>query len=608
MAVGAGHLYAFHDWDTTWAALVKSAAKTSWCVVTEELGDNPNDFSGKDYRYMADYGVSPIVRLNYSHHGEGTIPVPDRYDEFAVRVGNFVRASQGCRHWIIGNEPNIIGERPVKQIPIQPQDYVSCYKMSYAAIKNISLDHRVGMAAIAPYNVDTGWSIDYWRNMLNELGKQMTTTDFINLHTYSRGGDPNSVFSTDKMNWPYNNYYNGFRAYQDFLHEVPAKLKHLRAFITETDQLDPWVDSNSGWVVNAYREIAAWNATPGKIPVDCLALYRWPKFDQWWIVGKNGVLEDFKKSLTFDFKVNSGSTIHLPVVTPGKPYVQVTAPAGVNVRTGPGVDYRKLGAVEHGAILPIVAKDSSQQWWGVTTVWGVGWIYGTLVDAFDADSVPVIEDQAPPPIAAEKIDQDWLIASLSRVLGFDRLVAKAVLAIESAGRSFQDGRMVIRFENHVFYDQVSKLDPQKLAQVSSRFKFGSPIWTGHQWLNPATGQWENQHDGGQAEEWASFKEARKINETAAMRAISMGSAQILGTNHYAVGFPTVQEMFNAYNDPTTGSFNQLTGFFAYVVAAGLVDKIKAKDWRSFAQSYNGSGNVDYYANAMQQKYKELGGK
>ena len=215
VALKAKHLFAMHDWDTVWAALIKGAAKNGWCVVTEEICDNPNDMSGRDYRYMSDYGITPIVRLNYSHHGQGTIPVEDRYDEFAVRCANFVRNSQGCFMWIIGNEPNIIDERPDKNKKLTPASYICCYAMCYSAIKQVSVEHRVAVAPVAPYNETTGWCVDYWREMLVELRRRGSNTDFLPLHTYSRGGDPNSVSSKDKMNAPYQAYDNGVRADRD---------------------------------------------------------------------------------------------------------------------------------------------------------------------------------------------------------------------------------------------------------------------------------------------------------------------------------------------------------------------------------------------------------
>lgn len=609
MAKASKFLYGMHDFDSMWAALVTGAAKTAWVVETLEIGDNPNDNSGVNFTNRANYGLTVIGRLNYSHHGAGTIPTKERYDEFAIRCGNYVRASQGCTLWIIGNEPNITGERPDNS-PITPADYVRCYKMCRDAIKAVSLDHQVMVAPVAPYNDQTGWCIDYWQEMLRELVRQGTETDGFPLHTYSRGPDVSSIRSEQKMDGKYSAYYNGFRAYRDFLAVVPPQMAHLRAYITETDQLDPWADINSGWVKAAYLEIDDWNNHQNGVKINSLCLYRWPKFDQWWIIGKNGVIEDFKKTLsTPGFLVPEGYSTSLPIVVAGGPTVTITAPAGANIRSGPGTGYAALGALPQNATVPVTGVSADGQWWQVRSPWGTGWVYVPLVKISANAVVSMVETVSPPiPATPQKSDRVWLVNTLSRVLGIDPLVAKAVISIESAGNSFgPDGNMIIRFENHVFRDAVAKTRPEKMAEVDAHFKSGSPVWTGHQWRQDS-GAWQNQHDGGQAEEWATFNLARKIDESAAMQAISMGAAQILGTNYRAVGYDTPQEMFNAYNDKNTGEFNQIAGFFAYVRAANLVDAIRAKDWRKFAASYNGSGQVDYYANAIATKYAELGGK
>lgn len=602
-------LYGMHDFDSQWAALVKGAAKTAWVVETLEVGDNPNDRGGVDFTNRANYNLSVIGRLNYSHHGEGTIPVPDRYDEFAIRCGNFVRASRGCNLWIVGNEPNISDERPDNN-PIKAEEYIRCYKQVRDAIKAVSLDHRVMIAPVAPYNDETGWCVDYWRRMLEELTRQGTETDGFPLHTYSRGPSVGSISSSEKMGGKYSSYYNGFRAYRDFLAAVPMQMAHLRAYITETDQLEPWADVNSGWVMEAYREIDSWNATPGTIKVDALCLYRWPNYDRWGIMGKIGVIQDFQQTLTTtNYLVRPASaTTLLPLAsTSSGPTVRITAPAGANIRTGPGTSYTPLGVVVAGSVLPLTGMDVGQDWYRVKSVWGSGWVYADLVEVSSDDVIPVVFNP-PPPVTPSKLDRNWLINSLSRVLGIDPKAALATIAIESAGQSFgPDGNMLIRFENHVFRDEVGKTHPEKLPQVDDHFHYGSPIWTGHQWRQD-NGAWQDQHDGGQAEEWATFNLARKIDETAAMKSISMGAAQILGTNYLTVGYFTPQEMFNAYNDKVTGEFNQVTGFFAYVQGANLTMAIRQQDWESFARSYNGVGQVDYYAKAIANKYKELGGK
>jgi hypothetical protein len=307
------NLYSIHDPSSDWASIIRDGGVSGWAVISESISDNPADYSGVDYTWLDLYNVTPIVRLNYSHHGEGTIPLPDRYDEFAARCANFVVASAGCTHWVIGNEPNLSGERP-GGIPIMPDQYARCFTLCRNAIKLRGTHHRVIPAAIAPYNADTGWCMDYWINMLSEIVMESNDAgcDGLALHTYSRGGDPASIVSEAKMDFPYDDCYNGFRAYRDFLNLVPAVMRALPVFITETDQLDPWVDANSGWVGAAYAEINNWNHTPGNQGIHCLTLYRWQNYDQWGFCDKRGVVDDFRSALVYDYQAPIPSPIPEP--------------------------------------------------------------------------------------------------------------------------------------------------------------------------------------------------------------------------------------------------------------------------------------------------------
>jgi len=87
------------------------------------------------------------------------------------------------------------------------------------------------------------------------------------------------------------------------------------------------------------------------------------------------------------------------IATPGPqaPYGVVIAPAGVNVRTGPGSAYPILGGANFGVEGAIIGRSADGLWW-VTPVQsapnGHGWVSADFVQAFNTESVPVID--APP--------------------------------------------------------------------------------------------------------------------------------------------------------------------------------------------------------------------
>ena len=111
---------------------------------------------------------------------------------------------------------------------------------------------------------------------------------------------------------------------------------------------------------------------------------------------------------TLDAVVNSieytGATTAGPIPTvipptpgPQIPYGVVIAPAGVNVRTGPGTEYPIIAVAPFNAKGVISGKSADRQWW-VTPLQGVannqGWLSADYVKAYNADNVPVV--QAPP--------------------------------------------------------------------------------------------------------------------------------------------------------------------------------------------------------------------
>lgn len=183
----------------------------------------------------------------------------------------------------------------------------------------------------------------------------------------------------------------------------------------------------------------------------------------------------------------------------------------------------------------------------------------------------------------------------------DPRVAAAVLAVESGGAAFSaDGRLVIRFENHIF---KGKLGDDALYAAHFSHDQDKP-WMGHNWRPNAGGPWRPTHTGNQADEWAAYAFAKTLNAEAATQALGMGAAQIMGFNHARVGYPSAQAMLSAFGNEAA----QIVAFLNYLLSdPALWAAVRAKDWRTIALLYNGSGQVDYYAGLLQQAYARLGG-
>jgi heat shock protein HslJ len=108
---------------------------------------------------------------------------------------------------------------------------------------------------------------------------------------------------------------------------------------------------------------------------------------------------------------STGLTAPAPIPTPlppveiatpesQAPYGVVIAPAGVNVRTGPGTAYPILGAADFGVEGAIIGRSADGAWW-VTPVQGApngqGWVSADFIQAFNAENVPIINAPPLPP-------------------------------------------------------------------------------------------------------------------------------------------------------------------------------------------------------------------
>jgi len=197
-----------------------------------------------------------------------------------------------------------------------------------------------------------------------------------------------------------------------------------------------------------------------------------------------------------------------------------------------------------------------------------------------------------------------LLDKVSTLLGFDPALAAAVLAIESGGRAFgASGRMIIRFEIHVFHNLWGKNNQEQFDKFF-RFDSASP-WRGdsHEWRSDENGEWRKVH-AGQEGEWNAFSFARVYcNDNAAKLSISMGAPQIMGFNHARIGFSDVNAMYDAFENDER---SQILGFFDFVrTDPRLLDAMRAKDLVTFATYYNGSAVAEAYSNLMRNAWSSL---
>lgn len=154
----------------------------------------------------------------------------------------------------------------------------------------------------------------------------------------------------------------------------------------------------------------------------------------------------------------------------------------------------------------------------------------------------------------------------AKLLNVDVPTIRAVTAVESSGAGFlPDGRIIIRFEPHIF-SRYSKgefdLTHPELSYRS--WKSGYPTTVSHS--------------------YQLFEKAAKLNGHAAGLSCSYGLFQIMGFNYSTCGCKTFKEF---YFRMAESEAEQLLLFCAYVDINGLDDELRRRDWASFALQYNG---------------------
>lgn len=245
----------------------------------------------------------------------------------------------------------------------------------------------------------------------------------------------------------------------------------------------------------------------------------------------------------------------------------VLALSGLNVRKEPRLDAEILTALEYGTAINVY--DAKEGWYNI----GYGWVFSEWTGRTMPEVPQIPQDESN--LATTLID------NFSRLFKVDSKVVRAVISAESRTSPFdENGRMIIRFENHIFRNIL-----QNDAVYSKNFQNGQPAHTNHLWRENENSEWIAFH-GNQDKEWKVFQSAYNINSNAALQSISMGMGQVMGFNYDLLGYNSPQQMFDEFKK---GEVQQIIGFFGYIInKVGMLDAIKNKDWNLIGKLYNGS--------------------
>jgi len=367
-------LYGIHDHEpapTEFLNVIKNrtGAQGGWITATVAVGDNTNDFSGVDFSAFANAGHTVICRLNFGYFPNGTIPVPSRWDNFAIRCKNFVANSTGCSIWLIANETNLAVEWPLDPSNnrfnyISPQAYATCFRKVYNAIKSVRPNDKVIVQALAPWGGPYGpgtfnvggvdyphdgmplnW-VQYCYQMLTNI-QASGPLDGIALHVGSRGYDYEDIHSTNKVNAGGQQLYWSFYVLRDWVdYGIPASLYHLPLYVTECNGLYYWKGGGppgepnpepykAGWVQEIFAEFNRynqWAATNARPVVRCVNFYRWCAYCDGWNI--DGPDNPYKAQILADLDAAVAQLYRWPTnVIPTNP---PAAPTGLTATVGNG--------------------------------------------------------------------------------------------------------------------------------------------------------------------------------------------------------------------------------------------------------------------------------
>ncbi len=82
---------------------------------------------------------------------------------------------------------------------------------------------------------------------------------------------------------------------------------------------------------------------------------------------------------------------NVPAIDPNDPTCRALTNTGLNLRSGPGTVYDRVGLVAGGAVVPIIGRVGDNSWWQIRYGINVGWVSGQYTSIYGiCTSVPVI--------------------------------------------------------------------------------------------------------------------------------------------------------------------------------------------------------------------------
>lgn len=164
------------------------------------------------------------------------------------------------------------------------------------------------------------------------------------------------------------------------------------------------------------------------------------------------------------------------------------------------------------------------------------------------------------------------ITRLAKENNIDAAALCAVIAIESGGKMSTNingaAKPLIRFEGHYFDRRLN--GHQKTTARNQNL------------AHPKAGRIKNPR--GQGARYQLLAKAQKINHQAAIESTSWGLGQVMGAHWNWLGYASADALMQ---EALSGFEGQLRLMLRFIVKSNLRPKVRARDWKGFARTYNG---------------------
>ncbi len=162
------------------------------------------------------------------------------------------------------------------------------------------------------------------------------------------------------------------------------------------------------------------------------------------------------------------------------------------------------------------------------------------------------------------LNRDDMSAALD-LIGADEAALWAVLSVETSGSGFlSDRRPKILFERHYFHRLTAGRYDSNYPQISARTAGGYGLAGAHQ--------------------YERLELALTLDQSAALQSASWGLGQIMGSHFEKLGYESPTAMVETFAN-SEGA--HLKGIADFLLAEGLDEALRQKDWATFARVYNG---------------------